>query len=176
MWPSDDFCAVLGIPDHLHTSEQTPNQEFEVEERLYRRHKLNDRKVKTIISFQEMSVNRSSCCQSPADALINTRAGGKYSGYGVVSFSVYAVRGLLESKELPNQASIEYSAVVIHEPERCNYSHTIVSGRINGIDIPKDGDLPKISKKLLRKQLWKSITTEIPIDLQGGQLEEDSWL
>jgi len=175
MWPSDDFCGLLGVPDYLHTSKQAPNQNFEAEERLYRRHKLNDRKIKTIINFRQMSVNRSSCCRSPADALINTHQGGEYSGFGVVSFSVGAVHGL-RHEELQEPANTECAATVFHEPERCNYSHTIVHGRMNKVNLSKSEDLPKIFRKLFRKQLWESIITEIPVERKDEPLEAGSWL
>lgn len=172
---SDDACSVLGIPDYLHTLAQTSNQEFNATELLYRRHQLNDRKIKTIINFREMSVNRSSCCRSPSDVLTNTQTGDEYLGFGVVSFSVGAIRGLFHNVMASGQQIISYGASVIHEPERCNYSHTIVVGSINQSNIPKNEDLPKITRKILRQQLWGSISTEIPIELKRKSLEEESW-
>ena len=65
--------------------------------------------------------------------------------------------------------------VVVHESERCNYSHTVVIGRVGEAEM-RAQDLPKLVRKNLRSQLFRAVVSEIPVDLAGTFLDEGSWI
>ncbi len=178
MPPVDPQCAALGIPEHLHSCGRPEDQHFRNTEKLYRRNRLNDRKIKTAITFRQMSVNREKYCPSPGDALINSQEGGptQDTGFGVVSFTAGDVRALAFTDESAG-AVRTCAAVVLHDIARepCNFSHSLVHGAMNGIELAPEADLPKTARKELRHQIYKSVVTEIPAERAGDFLEEGSW-
>lgn len=170
MPPNDPQCNALGVPAHLHTCGRVIDPDFDQEERLYRRHKLDDRQIKTVITFKEMSVNREKYSASAVDVLLNTRDGGRHEGYGVVSFPVRAIRELRDTITVKGN-EVTYDAVVVHEPEPCNFSHTVVIGRNGGTE-QRTVELPKTIRKNLRKQLFNSVVTEVPAESAGKTLND----
>ena len=175
----DPQCTALGIPDHLHTCKQAEDQEFEPTERLYRRHKLDDNKIKTAITFNRMSVNRAKYCPNVGDILINSKDGTRYEGFGVVAFTVKSVQSLQFSPEAASgKSDTVYDAVVRHDiaKEPCNFSHTRVNGRQNGSEISEGSDLGnKTVRKELRHQIFQSVIKVIPVEQAGQNLEPRSW-
>lgn len=143
--------------------------------RLYRRHRLIDRKIKTVITFKQMSVNRQKYCQSPHDVLINSKEGGHHQGFGVVSFSVADVQSLKWTDQSENAA--QSSALVRHDiqAEPCNYSHSLVCGCVDGKELLPGEELPKTVRKELRRQLFRAVVTELPPERLGETLDADSW-
>lgn len=70
-----------------------------------------------------------------------------------------------------------YDAIVRHDiaEEPCNFSHTVVNGRENGSELGRNIDFrSKEVRKQLRRQLYQSVVTEIPVE-QAGQNLEPGW-
>ena len=114
--PSELECDVPAVPSHLHRRSRPVDENFEDGEKLFRRHQLPERRIKAIITFDGMSVNRSKYCKGPEDALVNVETGDLYSGYGVVSFAVSDVAQLLETVSTPPDIAGGYSCRVKHTP------------------------------------------------------------
>jgi len=167
MSQTDPECTALHVPEHLHRLQRPDDQTFSGAERLYRRYKLGDRKLKAAISFTEMSVNWSRYSPNPGEVLLNTRDGGRYEGYGVVSFPVEALWNLND----PSHPA--YGAKAFHDPEKCNYSHALVISTESSIPLPQGKDLPKLVRKSFRKKMVNQVTIEIPVEQAGGYLDWD---
>ncbi len=131
-----------------------------------------------VINFKQMSVNREEFCHEVTDILNNSKTGDRYEGYGVVSFPVEAVLSLRHETPGVGQApAVVATATVRHDvaDEPCNYSHSVVHGSVDGRELALGQDLSHTARMRLRFQIWRFVTTEIPADMAGENLDDESW-
>src|SRR5437588_5270 len=134
MAESDPVCTERGIPDYLHTLNRQPDSDFMVDERLFIRFRVEERKMKTILGFRRQSSNRSKYCDAGAeDALFNSERGGRYEGCGVVEIAVARLREINVAH--PNDQAKRYTVLPDHKPTQCNFAHTEIVAHENGMAV-----------------------------------------
>lgn len=130
---SDEFCASLGLPTHLHACGREPNPVFSESELLYRRVRLPcvDYALRVSFKRRSSSSNRSSFSE-PADVLWD-EGGRHHSNCGVIAFPAKSLDGRIwQSEEDP---PVDFKIEVVHHPLRCNYAHTDFRFSRNGTEI-----------------------------------------
>jgi hypothetical protein len=150
---SDTACQARGIPDHLHTSDRQPDEQFEPTEALYRRfeHGIEgNRPSPAIFTTREMSVARSKYCRSKTDALYNCDSDQHFLRWAIAELSVSDVEKTCWKH--PTDVK-EFRFKLIHRPEQCWYPHSEVRTFADGKENKK---LPG-SLKILIKDHWADI-------------------
>lgn len=123
--PFDEACAQKGVPTHLHRCDKPTIDQFDAQERLFRRFPPAHiaQHIANAVSFdrQNSSVVRSQF-STPDDARWDAETGAYRAQHGVISFPacVYQDR-TWESNEEP---VVEVRIALFHDPLQCNYAHS----------------------------------------------------
>jgi len=167
----DPVCRARGIPDYLHQNGRDSNQVFDVKEVLFIRFRVEERKLKSVISFCRQSANRSMYCEGGADdALFDGQNGGRHEGFGVYEISAAAVN--LIKKELNVGGNLRtFTLRLFHNPDQCNYAHTEIVACEGGNEVDDIG--PKSVKKMIREEFHEAIRPVLPPNLAGIKFEAD---
>ncbi|PQA60172.1 hypothetical protein [Siphonobacter curvatus] len=161
-----EVCTISSIPARLHRNGRPVISEFDEDELLYRRFKVEgskedwetnqDSRVK-IFAMDNDSYNRSKFSECPEDVLYNKDSEEHHLAYGIVSIKVSDVLSIREA-EVNNERRI-FTAVVNHKPENCMYPHCDLVIYSNGQVAEKR---PKSVKAVFRNLLVGFLKIEKP--------------
>ncbi len=152
-------CNELGIPPHLHRKGREYDNQFNADEKMFRRYPAYPVEtsksiiVKENFNFDSMSFNREKYSENPSDVLFSIKDKNHFfRSHKIVSLKVQEIEGLKEIH--PDDQEI-YSFKVIHDPEDCMYPHCIVQVLKNGKNVP--GIKPSSVKSKIREKIEKMV-------------------
>lgn len=137
-------CLLHYIPNRLHTNDRQIIDEFELNENLYKRCKLEDLKNPYRAStLSELSHNRSGLIEdilcNPNDVLYNIEPGGQAEKYEELKVCTIRIKDLnMENKykktfsEIKNGETFNAIIELFHDPIPCMYPHSVFRIWLNG--------------------------------------------
>lgn len=161
---STPTCEELGIPARLHQHHRETQNDFDLEEELYRRIP-DDIEVESggriatssigraFNDIHELSVNRQKFCRYPTDVLYHVTDPGHRFTYGVAVAEVQELSDIEVSFKHP-QTQTEYKVLlkVVHDPHECMYPHSLIQVQQDDLVIQKQIK-PKAFRAFLRTEI-----------------------